>query len=156
MMSFQEFLTEVRRDRKRATKLLNRVFKSQRYNKVDNPLRKGYSDEFHTLIPWTHQTTQRFKVDGDFVSPRHFKNAPVVNVPVEHLVTHQERVSRSVVSRKIQGKFPDHDPDIPQVVHYQGKFHIYDGNHRANKARLTGQKTMKAQVVYATHWEEYR
>ena len=154
MKSFKEFLTEVKRDRQRATKLLNHVYKKQRFNKVDNPLRKGFSDDYHTVIPWTYHDKSNFKVGNDYIRSPSFKNKPLVDVPVGHLVTAQERVSRSVVSKKIHGKFPDHDPEHPQVVHYQGKYHIWDGNHRANKARLMDKKTIKAQVVHATHYEE--
>lgn len=154
MLSFKKFITEKLRDRKTATKVLNRVYKSTRYNKMDNSLRKGYGDNMTNVIPWTPINTDHLYKGEKRINYGHFKDAPVHKVPLNKVVSNQESVSRSVVSKKIQGKWPDHNPDIPYYILHNGQYHIFDGNHQSNRERYRGRKHILAKVVVADSLRE--
>ena len=154
MKSFIEFITEAKRNRQRATKLLNRVYQRNRFNKIDNPLRKGYSDDMVSTVPWSEIHTDQFRKGGERINIKHFLSQPLQRVPIEHIVSNQERVSRSVISRKIHGKWKEHTPDEPHLIHHNGKYHVDDGNHQVNRDRFRGKKFVLARVVHADEVKE--
>lgn len=154
MKTFLQFITERRRNRSDATKLLNRLYKSRRYNKIDNPLRHGYSDDMDSLIPLHDFDISEFKKNGKEIEPRDFVNAPLRHVPISSMVTRQQRVSRSVIAKKLQNKFKDHDPEHPWIIQHNGVHYLDDGNHRANKEKLRGRKHILARVVDADEYHK--
>ena len=77
------------------------------------------------------------------------KNGVKKLIPVRAIVTRQNEVCVSVVAKKIQGKYPDHEPNFPYAYHYRGYYYLIDGNHRAVKAMLLEQDYMWAYVADA-------
>lgn len=140
----QKFLTDIsiknKRSRTRAIKLLKYI----KYKNCNN-------DQINNLIKMAPFSD--FKIDGIYITYRHFTKTKLQLVPLNSIVSSQPGVSVDVIIKKIGGKWPEHNPDTIELIYHEGLYYLHDGNHRVNKDKLLGKKFVKAKVVYADNIE---
>ena len=136
MFSFKNFLIEVVRSSDRAINLLRYIHGRQDVADEGDPY------QMRNLIPSAYERPQVSY--NDFLYSRNIEK-----VPVKNIVSGQHLVSRKVIEGKINGTIKDHDPEIPYIIHHKGKHILIDGNHRVNKALLTGESHIEANVIHA-------
>ena len=127
------------RSQARAIKLLNYIHK--RYN-------NNMSDQIKNLVP-VNDDYYDFLKKNRTISQNMFKRSKFKRVPLNKIVTMQYEVNKEVVIKKIRRTWKWDWPKNVHLIHYNGTYYLDDGNHRVNKAKLLGHKTIKAKVVYA-------
>lgn len=134
----------VKRSRPRAIKLLNYIHE-----------KNGGFDQIDNLIKQTCVHDGCFIKNNRTIKTSTFYKAKFECVPIDMIVTRQSHVSKRVLHKKIQGKWPDHTPEDIHLIYWRKKYYIYDGNHRVNRDKLLGKEFVKARVVYADKHEDY-
>lgn len=143
-------LSEVARTRPRAVKLLNYLYTKKGYD-------LGSDNQMLNVVP-QDERFDRYKVThsgGKHVDYEDFDKVPVSSVPVRKIKSTQYDTDRSVITKKIQGKWKDHYPDYVNLIHHKGTYHIWDGNHRVSAARLLRRKNIKAKVLHADENQDF-
>ena len=150
-------LTEMaKRSRTVAQRILKRL-------KPHLELGGGDKNQIQNIVP--HEYHSRYVApDGKKLGDRYNnewyhieQHGTMKRIPVSSIISRQHSLDAGIVAKKIQGKYPDHDPSVPYALHHEGKHYLIDGNHRIAKARLLGQTHVWAKVADARPFgdEEY-
>lgn len=110
------------------------------------------------LVPLPHRDKDEYKHDVDNEEINEGINAaPILDVPLKHIVTNQRSVDPEHVAAYIlkpdaveKGqKNPKTGTPVDHVivVKYKNVLHLHDGNHRVTAALLRGEDTIEARVV---------
>jgi len=93
----------------------------------------------------------RAPLQFDFLKPEHVKPMGVQTVSTRAVVSDQPTISVKAVKGKIaetatRGATPTSGGKLPQLLYHDGKYHVFDGNHRVTAARALGDRAVTGQV----------
>lgn len=137
MKTYRVLITEIRRSPAHAQSILDKLSKSK------NMLhRQKASNQIRNLIP-------EHPISGIISHPSNWGDGELRDVPMHKLYSDQYRVDKSVVTGKINKTIKRHSSPTVRVVHHvpSDTYHVADGNHRANEAKLKGNRFLKAVVL---------
>jgi hypothetical protein len=143
------------RSKERAHKLLDYINNRRGRRTGVSPSKQG--DHFGNLIRGKRNDYStidkgysKYSGGDDYVGMDHVmkKYGEKRKVPLRKIVSAQNTVSVSGVHKKIDRKGPN-TPSVPYFVHHKptDTYHLADGNHRVNSARLKRQSHIDGKVL---------
>lgn len=141
-LGYKEYITEVRRDEKKAIKLWDYLTKRhEKYRNMPAGYTKlsGYDRENAKEVDKHYDDLNRKSKSGAFGV---FMKAPVSSVPVNSLKLTQSKVR---FNKREKWKMSDDDPIF--VLKKGGKHLVVDGHHRVVAWKMQGRKHIKAHII---------
>ena len=135
-------LDEGERNPERAKQLLDRIGRMKKFKAKPYPSARAPGPAV-SLIKHGGDEANWETADKYRDAPKRF--VPTVqDVPHNKMRTIQRATAIQGIKDKLDGKFPS--KDLPQIVHHNGTYYVFNGNHTIAKDRLLGKKSSKADV----------
>lgn len=130
-------IIEAERSPERAEKLLNYIVKRKK-------IKLNKKKEISPFI----DSAGAFNASKYVPTRQQWKNSLLINVPISKIKSSQSSVELDSLIKKIKGDKLN-SPEFPEIIHHKetDTYHLIDGNHRVNAAKLLKKEFIKSRVI---------